>query len=139
MQPIRALTLLDAVPAGCILHLVADDDSAPHLRAGEFAIVDTTDTEPQHGEVYLVRWSHGGPSLRQLLARSHTCDGQSYVGFWTRCLNFEPYREDRTQAGRIRLISHRSMADGPRLADVIQKSLIGRVVGIYSASSNRGD
>jgi hypothetical protein len=31
-------------------------------------------------------------------------------------------------------ISHRSMADGPRLADVIQQSLIGRVIGIYETA-----
>jgi hypothetical protein len=132
-QPIRALTLLDVVPAGCFLYPVTNDDSAPHLHVGEFAIVDTTDTQPQHGELYLVRRSDGGTSLQQLLARSHTCDGQTYVGFWTRCLNFKPYRENRTQGGQIRQISHRSMADGPRLADVIQKSLVGRIVGVCGA------
>jgi hypothetical protein len=57
---IRALTMYDHVPAGCILQPVTDGDSAPHLRAGEFAIVDTTDTEPQHGEVYLVRFHERG-------------------------------------------------------------------------------
>ena len=50
--PLRALTMYDHVPGGCILQQVTDDDSAPHLRAGEFAIVDTTDTwPPQHGSL----------------------------------------------------------------------------------------
>jgi len=133
-EALRALTMFDHVPVGCILQLVVDDDSAPHLRAGEFAIVDTTDTEPQHGEVFLVRWSNGRTSIQQLLARSHTYDGRSFVGFWTCCLNFEPYRPGKTRPGLVTEISHRSMADGPRTADVIQRSLIGRVIGFYSAS-----
>jgi hypothetical protein len=70
-----------------------------------------------------------------LLARVHTYDGRSFVDFRTRYLNFEPYLEtvQRTPPGQMLFISHRSMADGPRTADVIQKSLIGRVVGIYHA------
>jgi hypothetical protein len=125
--------MFDHVPGGCILQPVTDDDSAPHLRAGEFAIVDTTDTEPQHGEVYLVQFSRR-KSIQQLLARSHTYEGRSFIGFWTSCLNFEPYVEAAVRTpGQISCISHRSMADGPRTADVIQKSLIGRVIGIYQA------
>lgn len=74
-------------------------------------------------------------SIQQLLARSHTCEGWSFVGFWTRCLNFEPYVEAavRSAHGQLPIISHRSMVDGPRTADVIQQSLIGRIIGIFQA------
>jgi hypothetical protein len=34
----------------------------------------------------------------------------------------------------ILFISHRSMVDGPRVADVIQQSLIGRVIGVYETA-----
>ncbi|WMT77449.1 hypothetical protein [Bradyrhizobium sp. Ash2021] len=141
--PLRALTMFDHIPAGCILRPVTDDDSAPHLRAGEFAIVDTTDTEPQHGEVYLVRFHRRARwprqveevcYIQQVIARSHTCEGRSFIGFWTQCLNFEPYVEVVEQTPSLMPeISHRSMADGPRMADEIQEALIGRVVGIYQA------
>jgi hypothetical protein len=41
MKHLRALTMFDHIPAGCILQPVANDDSAPHIRAGEFAVIDT--------------------------------------------------------------------------------------------------
>jgi hypothetical protein len=65
MQAIRALTLFDEIPSGFIAHPITNDDSDPHLRAGEVAIVDTTDTEPQHGELYLVRWGSGRKSIER--------------------------------------------------------------------------
>jgi hypothetical protein len=122
--------MLDHVPGGCILQPVTGDDSAPHLRAGEFAIVDTTDTEPQHGEVYLVRWPNPVKEvfyIQQVFARSHTYDGRSFIGFWASCLNFEPYVEAAQRTpGQMPIISHRSMA-----VPVLQQDLIGRIVGIY--------
>jgi hypothetical protein len=131
---IRALTMYDHVPAGCILRPVTDDDSAPHLLAGEFAIVDTTNTEPQHGEVYLVRFHRRGrwPNpveevfyIQQIMVRHHRGrDGETFIGFWMQCLNFEPYRE----TGLIPEISHRSMA-----FPVLKEALIGRIIGIYKA------
>ena len=136
---IRALTMYDHVPAGCILQPVTDDDSAPHLRAGEFAIVDTTDTEPQHGEVYLVRFHKRGrwPNpveevfyIQQIMVRHHRGrDGETFIGFWMQCLNFEPYRETgQRRPGLIPAISHRSMAFA-----VLKEALIGRIIGIYQA------
>jgi hypothetical protein len=137
MQAVRALTLFDTVPAGCVLHPVTDDDNAPHLRAGEFAIVDATDTEPQHGEVYLVRF-HRRPRwprqvdeevryIQQVIAKQHCYRDETFIGFWAQCLNFEPYVEavQRTP-GHMPIISHRSMATA-----VIRECLIGRIIGIY--------
>jgi hypothetical protein len=117
--------MFDHVPDGCILQLVADDDSAPHLRAGEFAIVDTVDTDPQHGEVYLVHWASGRTSIQQVIVRRHRLGDEMSTGYWTRCLNFEPYSGAAP--------SHRSMMDGPRAADAIKTALIGRVIGFYFA------
>jgi hypothetical protein len=120
---IRALTMYNHIPAGCILQPVADNDSAPHLRAGEFAIVDTTDTEPQHGEVYLVRfhrrsrWPRQVEEVRyiqQITVRHYLRPGgggETFTGFAMQCLNFKPYVEavQRTP-GMMPEISHRSMA-----------------------------
>jgi hypothetical protein len=121
------------------VHPIGNDDSAPHLRAGEFAIIDTADTGPQFGEVYLVRWSNGSTSIRQLISRPFKSpDRGELIGWWTRCLNFEKYdaalEKARRAPGTIPHISHRSGIDGPRLADVIQQSLVGRVIGIYEAA-----
>ena len=69
MKELRALTMFDHVPTGCILQPVTNDDSAPHIRAGEFAVIDTADTAPQNGEVYLIRWLNGQTSVMQLISR----------------------------------------------------------------------
>jgi len=143
MKQLRALTMYNHVPAGCILQPVTNDDSAPHIRAGEFAVIDTTDTVPQHGEAYLIRWLSGRTSIVQLMSRpfNHPENGM-LIGWWTRCLNFVPYDQALAEArrgspGAVPFISRRSMADGPRLADVIQQSLIGRVVGVYEAAQEQ--
>jgi hypothetical protein len=140
MKNLRALTMYDYIPTGCVLQPVTDDDSAPHLRTGEFAVIDTTDTAPQHGEVYLIRWLSGRASIVQLISRPfNNPEKGMLIGWWTRCLNFEPYDEALAKArrrspGAIPFISHRSMGDGPRVADVIQQSIIGHVIGVYEAA-----
>jgi hypothetical protein len=140
MKSLRALTMYDHIPTGCVLQPVTNDDSAPHLRPGEFAVIDTTDTAPQHGEVYLIRWLSGRTSIVQLLSRPFNDPEKGMrIGWWTRCLNFEPYDEALAKTRRgspaaILSISHRATTDGPRVADVIQQSLIGRVIGVYEAA-----
>lgn len=50
-QPdLRALMMFDTLPAGCIAHLVNDAHSMPHIRPGEFVVVDTTDRQVRHLE-----------------------------------------------------------------------------------------
>ena len=39
--------------------LIADDASAPHLKAGEYAVIDTTDRELQAGELYIIQCDSG--------------------------------------------------------------------------------
>lgn len=46
----RALTLYEAAPWDCGTSLVEDDRFAPHLRAGEMAIVDPDDNDVVAGE-----------------------------------------------------------------------------------------
>jgi hypothetical protein len=138
--PLRALTMYDHVPAGCILHPVADDDSAPHLRAGEFAIGrcdghrasarrSLSRAIPPAAKMAAAGWGRSS-LIQQVMVRHHRgLDDETFIGFWARCLNFEPYVEavQRTP-GHMPIISHRSM-----VVAVIRECLIGRVVGIYDA------
>jgi hypothetical protein len=55
-SPIRALTYFESLPPHHKTFHVGDDDSAPHLKPGEFAVIDTSDTEPQRGEIYLIQY-----------------------------------------------------------------------------------
>lgn len=136
MSEIRALEIMSSIPAGCITHFVCDEDCEPHIHLGECAIIDTNDTEPQSGEVYLIRWASGATSIKQLFSRPFTsADHGERIGFWTRCLNFVPYNPSPSRKSEtgIPVIGRRSYADGPRLAETIRKALLGRGVGVYAA------
>jgi hypothetical protein len=82
----------------------------------------------------------GRTSIVQLMSRPFNNPEQGMlIGWWTRCLNFVPYDQALAEArrrspGAIPFISHRSLVDGPRVADVIQQSLIGRVIGVYETA-----
>jgi hypothetical protein len=143
LKDLRALTMYDHIPSGCVLQPVINDDSAPHIRAGEFAVIDTTDTAPQHGEANLIRWLSGRKSIVQLLSRPfNNPEHAVLIGWCTRCLNFVPYDQALAEARRrsrntVPVISHRCSTDGPRLADVLQQSLIGRVIGVYETAQEQ--
>lgn len=67
LQPeYRALMMFDRLPVGCIAHLVTDSYSQPHIRAGEWVVVDTADRAPRLGEVYLIQWLNGRRSICQV-------------------------------------------------------------------------
>ncbi|MEJ5087125.1 hypothetical protein [Brucella pseudogrignonensis] len=56
-QPeLRALMMLDSLPEGCVLFPCTDESSWPHIRPGEFAVIDTTQRLPVHGELYLIKF-----------------------------------------------------------------------------------
>ena len=55
----RALMMCDHLPEGSIAHLVTDNYSAPHIRPGEFVVVDTNDREVRHLETYVIQWHSG--------------------------------------------------------------------------------
>jgi len=119
----RALEMMPSVPQGCMLFPVMDDRSYPHLRLGEIAVVDTTDREPQHGEVFVIQWSSGRRCITQLLNRGvHFSDSQD--DWWTSPL---------TQRQSIPVMGELRMVDGPRSKEGMRKSLVGRVVGLVQS------
>jgi hypothetical protein len=125
-EEIRALEMIRTLPEGCTLFPVMDERSDPHLRQGEIAVIDLTDREPQHGEVYVIQWSSGRRCITQLI-------GPGFAGFspaeadhwWTGALT---YRQSVPGVGNnLRYI------DGPRSRSGIRKALIGRVIGIFKS------
>ena len=83
---LRALERFDHVPAGCKLVLARDASNAPHIRPGEFAIVDPSDTTAVPGEPYLIAWQGcGGEAIREVKRRTHRgTDGKPFDGIWSR-------------------------------------------------------
>lgn len=106
------------MPAGHIAVPVTNTRWAPHLKPGEFAILEVEDTEPQFGELYgLMIGTRHGPRLKIVQPyRSRLfagCDGVMY-GF------------GRATPGTI------LAADGPLGREYWHRKCRGRVVGVLA-------
>lgn len=121
-QEYRALEMMASVPQGCMLFPVMDDRSYPHLRRGEIAVVDTTDREPQHNEVFVIQWSSGGRCITQLLNRTGFSKNPDH--WWTSALTARAF---------IPGMGESRMVDGPRTTAGMRKALVGRVVGLVQS------
>ncbi len=125
---LRALTILDAVPAGCRALPIGDDRHAPHLRTGEVAIVDPADCDLVHGELYAIQYGRG-PTVMQAIRRTSGtltawwCVSLDDPGSWAEC-------QARINAGRTL-----RMADGPYGPGGLEERTLGRVVGLLQPST----
>jgi hypothetical protein len=120
-SPIRALTIFESLPCGHNTLLIADDASAPHLKAGEFAVIDTLDCELQAGELYLIQYSSG----RHIVQIRSTSSG-----WWASDL--AGYRQTDQKIFGVPVFA--GMSDGPYTPGQLKKKLLGRVVG-YSETA----
>jgi hypothetical protein len=119
------------------LHPVGDNDSAPHLRAGEFAIVDLGDREPEHGALFVIEYSAGTPRARrtivEILRRQHTAPGRKpFIGWWS-----GPLVRARSVAevhAEIREGRISACVDDPLLVDDMREARRGRVIGVFRLS-----
>jgi len=126
----RAFQLFERVPPGCELHRVHDGALCPHLRAGELVVVDMADREYQFGELYLVQWSTGHRSLRQVKKRKYFVDAAKTIeaeGVWFLALVRLTFLAD----GRIDSRSELFLSDGPLDPKYLPDYLAGRVIGIF--------
>ena len=83
----RALMMFDRLPAGCISFQCKDVSSMPHVRPGEFVVVDTAVRTPIAGELFVVKF---GPELGHhhicMVRRRENirwCDMSHGSGGWT--------------------------------------------------------
>jgi len=77
-QELRALTMFADVPPQHITFPVANQYAMPHLKPGEFAIVDTTDRTPQHGELYVIEYSRGSLGTYREIVQVRRCRAGAY-------------------------------------------------------------
>lgn len=56
-QPgLPSFIVYDHIPEGCIVFEVPDNESLPHVRAGEFVVIDPEDRDPAEGELFVITW-----------------------------------------------------------------------------------
>jgi hypothetical protein len=53
----RALLMFEKVPAGFITFPCRDGRSLPHVKPGEFVVVDTNDRTPVAGELFVIKFN----------------------------------------------------------------------------------
>ena len=125
---VRALTLLDAVPPACRAMRIDDDRHAPHLRAGEVAIIDPADCDLVHGELFAIGYGRG-PAVMQVIRRT-TGD---LTAWW--CVSLDDPRTWAECQARINAGSVLRMADGPYGPGYLEERTLGRVVGLLQLSA----
>jgi hypothetical protein len=136
-SPLRALTLFETLPPGHKTFLVDDGSSAPHLKPGELAVIDTTDTELQKGEVYLIQYE-GYRRPRHLMQINigtiGTFKGGVQTVWWARDLAGFRQVDTTVAPGLGSIPVYSGLSDGPYRAQVLRRKLLGRVVG-YSETA----
>jgi hypothetical protein len=117
MTELRALEVMRSVPTGCVAFPITDDRSMPHLKLGEFAVVDTTDRVPAIGELFAIQWEGGRRDVVVVLRG----------GFGgTANLVVAPYAPSFDHEGkRLRVV------EGPYRAEHLASKLVGRIVGVF--------
>ncbi len=106
-QELRALPMFDDLPAGCILHPIVDELTTPHLKPGEFAVVDTTDRRPDLGELFVIQWIGGRRDVVRAYHPRYAPESWN-----VKCLNSPS-------------------ADGPFHSSHLEEKLLGCVVGVF--------
>lgn len=113
---LRALDAFDDVPHGLFPMLVTSQDNEPHLRLGEWALVDPCDRELQFGELYV------------FMAQQETLVGQVL-------------RADSGEEASIKIVplgaelAHLSIVVP---VDYARDTVIGRIVGVLAECHNMG-
>lgn len=117
------------LPLGCVAHRLDDDRHAPHLCAGDFAVIDRCDRDFSHGELYLVHFANGARVL-QAVRRPHGVE--QIDGIWLEALDKTGGRSTNELLAGTAYLS-----DGPLRPECLADKLLGRVVGVYRIGAPR--
>jgi hypothetical protein len=135
----RAFMVYGHVPDGCIVLAIADEFSLPHLRPGEFVLVDTADTAPRNGEVFVIEWNSGRRNVCQArLASRRNPWFQEGVDTWMVGSITRPSIEALMAAPRKAGVipTFNGWTEGPFDPDHLQEKLVGRVIGLFVERDN---
>lgn len=136
LQPgLRSFIVYDALPPGCIAFEVPDDTSLPHVRAGEFVVIDPEDKEPAKGELFAITWKSSFNRKWQIVqmdlraGRYGTGNNGSmedghlwYVG--------APAPQRMMSLARHYVGEAMRWADGPYRDDYVREITHGKIIGI---------
>jgi hypothetical protein len=127
---LRSFVIVDELPLDCIAYEVPDNCVEPHIRESEFAVVDTNDAEPMHGELFLIEWNSGRRQIVELAERTYNLwDDETRTAApglaWVSLINSSMTQMATGETVPIRF------ADGLIMKEGLREKLVGRVGGIY--------
>lgn len=141
----RALTMYNHLPEGCIAHLVTDNYSMPHIRPGEFVVVDTNDREVRHLETYVIEWNGGSRNVCEAVSREFNWSDKSIPkrGWSVRSISglrgkaaYDAVMAaaSTSRQGFVSEVTGLAWSDGPYRSDdgYLESKLVGCVIGLYS-------
>lgn len=149
----RALMMFDDLPEGCIAHLVTDNCSVPHIRPGEFVVVDTNDRQVRHLETYVIQWNSGRRSVCEAVACEFNWTDptiprrgwsvRSIAGLRGKALldAFDRATSVRLPEGGIHTRPMLGWCEGPFRSDdgYLESKLVGCVIGLYASPLEQPD
>lgn len=141
----RALMMFSKLPEGCITHLVTDSHSMPHIRPGEFVVVDTTDRQVRNLETYLIQWEGGRRDVCEAVAREFNWSDKAIPrqGWSVRSISglrgralveaIDSARASSKATGRVIELPALGWSEGPYRSDdgYLESKLVGCVIGLY--------
>lgn len=133
LQPeLRALPTFDVLPEDCTAFLVTDDYSTPHIKSGEYVVVDTSDTVPRAGELYVIQWDSGRRIVCQanISAKFSTKNEIAWSVGSLRRVDTLKWIEAQRKLGK--LLMYPGWSDGWYDTNHLQSKLVGAVIGIYT-------
>lgn len=133
-QPgLRSFIIYDELPDGCFALEVDDWQTAPHIRCGEFVVVDSNDVNPVAGELFVCAFSTFYPDEKRLrvmeVSNCHYLPGRFLLS------EVQPQRLfalDGTPGETVKFM------DGPYPPEYLSGQLFrGKVIGIYQPDFRR--
>lgn len=129
--------VLSRAPKGTFLHCVADDSAEPAFHAGEWLVIDPSQTEPVEREPVLIEWSNGHRAVVQI--------GSSVLGEgkWIIRDLATPHDPAERNAYYRRWFASTNAGHnppplrtctGPIGTDHLQEKIVGRVIGVFRSS-----
>ena len=129
-QPgLRSFIVYDRLPEGCVAFEVPDDKNLPHLRAGDFVVVDPSDCEPGLGELFAITWKSSFDGRWQIVQTDHWPipggdPDQVRWGLGAAAAECLVSVCGATSGPRLR------WADGPYPEDYVREITHGKIIGI---------
>jgi hypothetical protein len=128
-QPgLRAFIVCDRIPEGCKAYVVPDNRQLPHLRAGEWVVVDPDDRVPTHGDLFMIQWQSGraGPQVVEagLMRNLSQQRGEPYWAVGAR------HRGAHNATALVFGEPGQIIGDFPYRSEQLTERFLGKVVGI---------